>query len=371
MVYLWLRRVHLALTLVAGIFILSMCVSGLLLVYATDIQKIMWPNEWTVDTPVDVSEAETPVLAHKIESGSYSIDAVVERAQAQAQSRITLLNLQVEPDDIWQVGLANGKYANVNPYTGDVLKQYYYDDTFYGFLLSWHRRLLQSGDSATVSQNVLSTAATILCINLLVGLALWAKPKRRLKRMLYRPTNNAKSKIGQIHALLGVYTFIPLFLISLSGIAFFWVAPTKALVQAFTFGSVALPQHPQAETVGAPNLAQILASSSSVFAHGEPRRIYFAKKAGDPIKVRVQLPTENHPYSWVWLEPEDSRVIDSFNAEAQNLATKTWNFRYKFHVGQWWNGVIQCLWLLLMFVPIFWVVSGVWLALKRRRKPAR
>ncbi|WP_287243310.1 PepSY-associated TM helix domain-containing protein, partial [Pseudoalteromonas sp.] len=47
---------------------------------------------------------------------------------------------------------------------------------------------------------------------------------------------------------------------------------------------------------------------------------------------------------------------------------QTWNFKYKFHIGDFAGPIVQLLWLLFALSPLFFTISGVYFWYKRHYK---
>ncbi|NQY33905.1 MAG: PepSY domain-containing protein [Alteromonadaceae bacterium] len=54
-----------------------------------------------------------------------------------------------------------------------------------------------------------------------------------------------------------------------------------------------------------------------------------------------------------------------FDASKANLVTRIWNFKYKFHIGEFFGTGVKFIWLLLALLPAGFAVSGLWLYYKR------
>lgn len=346
--YFWLRQCHLWLTFVSVVVLVSLSISGALLVFAKDIERAWHSDYW------QVSPQAEPL----------PLQVLSQSVQEQVESPINTLYLEQEWNLAWQAQLATEEYVTFSPYSGMVLHRYRNDETLYGFLLALHRTLLVDEALKSQAKTLVSATTLIFCVNALLGLWLWLKPKHRWRRLQFRKTKGRKAQLYQLHSIAGVYLVLPLILIAFAGMTFYWVAPTRWVVETFTGQTVVQPQHPRATSAGPVDLTGIREQAQSVLPAGEIHRIYFPKQPGDTLRLRVQMPGETHPYSWVWIEPATGAIIQHFDASAQNFATQVWHFRYKFHIGEWWNGAIKALWLILALMPTLWAVTGLWMYLK-------
>ena len=92
------------------------------------------------------------------------------------------------------------------------------------------------------------------------------------------------------------------------------------------------------------------------------------KKPSDNIGFRIENPGESHAYSWVWANPYSADIVASYDASQSSWTTQTWNFKYKFHIGDFAGPIVQLLWLLFALSPLFFTVSGVYFWYKRHNK---
>ncbi len=355
MVKLWLRRVHLLIALVAGFLLIGLSITGALLIYAKDIQHALQPEYWQVDA----------------KNQPLPLDALKYQVETQLNKKVSLISLEQSPDLAWQFRLSDNLYISVNPYSGDILHTYQYYQTFYGYLLGYHRWLLYQNEAGKyVLRDWISIASLCLIIELLLGFYLWVKPKRRLKRLKINRKAKRKIYYYQLHTVLGVYLLIPLILIAFSGMAFNWKNVTAWVVQAVTFNQI--EQRPDAPTVLAEaesdlNLNQARVNAQAALPDAVLYRVYLPKSATDSIGFRMKMPGESHPYSWVWTDPGSGRVLQVYDASKANFTTQVWNFRYKFHIGDFAGRLVQMIWFVIALMPLFFVISGVYLFVVRHK----
>ncbi|WAJ71630.1 PepSY-associated TM helix domain-containing protein [Catenovulum adriaticum] len=346
---------HLVIALFAGVILIGLSITGSLLIYAKDIQTYFQPEYWTV-------APQTKPLP---------LDVLLKKVTSQTGQTATLVTPETNPNKAWQVQLSNKMYISVNPYTGKKLHQYNYYQTFYGYLLGFHRWLLYQNDAGGYPlRNIVSLASVCLMLELLLGFYLWVKPKKRLKRLKVNPKAKRKILFYQLHTVVGVYVFIPLFLVAFSGMAFHWNTIAQGTVEAVTFAKV--EPRPEAPTINPQSQVKIneaLSNARLALPEASLYRIYLPKAETEPMALRMQMPGETHAYSWVWVDPFTAGVLQVYDGSKANFATQVWNFRYKFHIGDFAGGLVQALWLILALTPLFFVVSGVYLfCLRKQRK---
>lgn len=348
-----LRRIHLILAFISGLFLINLSISGALLLYAKDIQSIINPQYWTV------SENTT------------NVNSLLDLAEITASIDQKIAFIQPEKDltKAWQLRLVNGDYLSINPFNNKVLLRYRFSDTLYGFTMYWHRWLLytNSNDEKPL-QLWVASASLILIFELIVGFYLWIRPKNRLKRLKIRWGAKNKVRFMQLHGTIGVIFCIPLILIAFSGIAFYWIDASKQAVEWLSMSKI--QQHDFREKVFSPQgnyqLNKAYSAALNALPHGDIYRIYLPKEPNDLLALRLKMPTESHAYSYSWSDPYSGNFIDSFDASSASRATQVWNFKYKFHIGEFIGWPVKVLWLFISLMPSFFAISGIYLWTKRK-----
>ncbi|WP_286233624.1 PepSY-associated TM helix domain-containing protein [Thalassotalea sediminis] len=346
-----LRRIHLLLALTSALFLLSLSISGALLLYAKDIQSSLFPQQWTI--PESIS--------------AINVEQVIGSIEQQYNVKVAFITLPKETTAPWQVRLANGNYLNVDPEARSVIHQYDYYSTFYGFLMAFHRWLALDNTNKPLKV-VMSIASLCLVLQLFLGGYLWLKPKKPLRRLKVRWKANNKIKYAQLHNLMGVILFVPLLLIAVSGMAFHWKDQIKFTLNLLFVDEIQSSIKPQVKTQKNTIVAlnNALINGQKTFPQATLYRIYLPIKPNEPISLRYTQPEEAHGNSWVWLSPETGVPIKHFDASKTNVVTQVWNFRYPFHVGEFIGWPIKLLWLIISLTPVFFLVTGFYLYFARQ-----
>jgi uncharacterized iron-regulated membrane protein len=325
--------------------------------YGKEIQTIINPQYWLI--PESTNQSARQPLA---------LSELTEKIERVTKQKIKFIQPGENLKDSWQVRLTNKNYLNINPYNGNILLNYNLTDTFYGFVMYWHRWLLyENKANERPMQLWVSIASLILIIELIVGFTLWAKPKHRLKRLKVRWKAKNKIRFMQLHATIGVIFCIPLILIAFSGVSFFWQDETKKIVEWLSFSKIQKHsyQYKQLSNQEDIQLDKAYDVASSALMEGNIYRIYLPYDMNTPLALRVKMPEESHANSWSLADPYSGELLNVFDASRTSIATKIWNFKYKFHIGDFIGWPIKTLWLLISLIPCFFVLSGIYLWIKR------
>ncbi len=349
----------------AGLLI-SLSLSGALLLYAKEIQAWLSPQYWQVNS-----------ADHLLHQQPLPLSSLVNHIEQETNTKIQFIQRNPDPNKVWQVRLSNKQYLNINPYTGDILLRHSFYDTFYGFIMAWHRWLLYSNDHGERPLQLwVSIACLIFIIEVVIGVYLWLKPKHRLKRLRVRWHAKKSILFHQLHGSLGLLLAFPLILIAFSGISFYWPEISQKIVEQVTFSQIQQPIKIPTVTTSQgkwlnSSLDQAYYNAAQALPTGEVYRIYLPQEPTSALALRIQMPDESHAYSWSWANPYTGDVLQTFNASTTTLATQVWNFRYKFHIGEFIGWPIKMLWLLLSLLPCFFIISGIYLWRCRHTKSKR
>ncbi len=350
----WLRRVHLCLAIFLLFFLVNLSIPGALLVFGKEIQYQTQPAHWQVSP----------------DAGFLPLSSLVAIVEGSSEKVVKQIRLQAQKDKAWQFQLANDQYINVNPFNGEILHRYAKQDSFYGFVMAWHRWLLLSDDAGGKPlKTLVSIASLLFIVEMVLGLWLWVKPKNRLQRLKINFKAKPRVRYYQLHTVIGVFTFIPLLLIAFSGIAFHWQSQTKMIIETLLAEPVVHYKHPVVASELNKPLQLDLALSRGIQSMGQGQlyRIYLPVN-GQALKLRVKMPGEFFAFSWVSVNPYTAEVIKTYDASKANLATRIWNFKYTFHTGDFFGVGLKVFWLLLALLPGTFAITGLWLFIKRTRQ---
>lgn len=357
MLKLILRRVHLILALASGLFLINLSITGALLIYGKEIQTIINPQYWLLEN------------THNKKQHLLTLAELTAKIEQQTKQKIQFIQPEEDHQIAWQVRLQNKNYLSINPYTGEILLAYEFSDTFYGFTMSWHRWLLYTNDANDRPMHLwVSIASLIFIFELMIGFILWAKPKHRVKRLKIRWKAKNKIRITQLHGTIGVILCIPLILISFSGIAFYWPDATKQIVESLSLGKIQQHnyQHQPLPIQDKFELDKAYNTAMSALSDGKAYRIYLPDNNGTPLALRIEMPSESLANSWSWANPYTGELLSSFDASETSVATQIWNFKYKFHIGDFIGWPVKILWLFISLMPCFFILSGIYLLIKRK-----
>ena len=202
---------HLPVGVIAGLVVLIMSVTGLLLTYERQI--IAWAD--TRNYNVTQPYAEAPRLTVE------TLLAKVREAQPDAPpSSITLFSDRTTPAAF---GIAGGRTLFVNPYTGEVLGEGAKGvRAFFRTITDWHRWLGAKGENRAVARTITGACNLGFLFLVVSGFYLWW-PRNwtwsQVRNILwFKRGLPGKARDFNWHNVIGLWSVIPLFIVVLSAV---------------------------------------------------------------------------------------------------------------------------------------------------------
>ena len=201
---------HLVAGVCAGIIILIMSVTGVLLAYQRQIERWADTRDFVVTRPApDAARLSLETLLAKVREG-----------QTATPTAVTLYEDEAEPAT---VSFAGGRSLFVNPYTGEVLGE---GSTrvraFFRTVTDWHRWLGASGESRATGRALTGASNLLFLFIVMSGFYLWW-PRKWTRNSLravtwFRRTQGARARDFNWHNVVGFWSALPLFVVVLSGV---------------------------------------------------------------------------------------------------------------------------------------------------------
>jgi uncharacterized iron-regulated membrane protein len=201
---------HLAAGACAGVVILIMSVTGVLLAYQRQIERWADTRDYVVARPSpDASRLPLEALLAKVREG-----------QTAAPTSVTLYADASEPAT---VSFQGGQNLFVNPYTGEVLGAGSPGvRSFFRTVTDWHRWLGAGGESRAAARAVTGASNLLFLFIVMSGFYLWW-PRRWTRNSLsaimwFRRTQGGRARDFNWHNVVGFWSAVPLFVVVLSGV---------------------------------------------------------------------------------------------------------------------------------------------------------
>jgi uncharacterized iron-regulated membrane protein len=213
-VFFWL---HLAAGAIAGIVVFIMSVTGVMLMY--EKQMMTW-----VDTK-DKSVAPPPGASR------LPVEALLAKVRDEKQALPATIAIQSDPREPAALAFGREGMQYVNAYTGDTLgggatglRQ------FFRTMTDWHRWLGVTGEGRDTARAITGACNLAFLFIVVSGLYLWWPRKWTWQHVkpvvLFRGGLSGKARDFNWHNVIGVWGFVPLFFVVLSGsvISYPWMS---------------------------------------------------------------------------------------------------------------------------------------------------
>ncbi|MCY3714397.1 MAG: PepSY-associated TM helix domain-containing protein [Gemmatimonadetes bacterium] len=288
--------IHLSSGVVAGVVILIMSVTGVLLTFQSQIVDFANRAYSTVRPPHSGAER-------------MDLDAVLSAVRnVETETEPTSVTIRPDPDEAYVVRFGRVKTVFVDPYTGDVRGEGNIAvRDFLREIVYWHRWFAAEGENRAVTRAVTGACNLAFCLLIITGLYIWWPRKWTLAafKAVFVPNFRIKGKNRDFnwHNSFGIWCLPALFLISLSGlvISYRWAGnlvytltgtePPQRASQA-----AAEPEYPEEE------------SAPSSFAPSESFLDAARKQVPEWAYITLNLPKEGAETTTLTVSEMDNRI---------------------------------------------------------------
>ena len=206
-------RLHLSVALAAGLFIVTMAVTGAVLACEDAVMSLA-ERRRSVAVPEDAQRLSPDEIVRA---------AVAWGERADAPFTATSIEYRSGPGAAVQVHAGRDRRVFVDPYAGQVLGEGFpLLEGFFEGVRGWHRWLGASGGEVRQGRAVTGAANVAFLFLLLTGPLLWL-PRRITRRnlvenLVFRRGVRGPARKLNWHYVVGIWSFVPLVVISLTGV---------------------------------------------------------------------------------------------------------------------------------------------------------
>lgn len=273
-VIFWL---HLPVGVIAGVVILIMCVTGVLLAYEKQI--ILWADTRNYQSAPSSADAR-----------HLPVEALIENARTHRGATPASITLRSNPSAPAEIGFGRESAPLfLNPYSGQVLGEGSPGvRSFFRTVTDWHRWLGAKGDNRNVARAITGASNFGFLFLVMSGFYLWWPRNWNLKALRsglwFRRGLPARARDFNWHNVIGFWSSVPLFIVVLSAvvISYTWAGN---LVYRIAGETPPAPRANQpAANAGANKEPASLNNLNSFFVRAE-------QQVGDWQSISLQLPT--------------------------------------------------------------------------------
>jgi uncharacterized iron-regulated membrane protein len=385
---IFFRRIHLYLSLAAGLVILTACATGAILVFEKELQMAFSKERYFVKQQgdrlpvtglVDIVKAAFPgsnvngikLYEDPTRSAEINISAAQKKVAAQQQAPTAPGSRSARPAG----GRQPGFIIFINPYTGTILEKYSYQETFFYQVFALHRWLLGSSDS--IGKYIVGISTLIFLFIILTGIILWWPKTKRilLKHLQIRSTAGWKRLNHDLHIVLGFYSAIFLFIFAFTGLAWSFEWFNKGI---YTVTASPLQPPPPPKSTPVPDGRPVspdaaLATAKNVFSKVVFYNISLPREATDAISVSALLRKAVHESATdaIYIDQYSGAVLGKLPFSERSLGARVRSAFKPVHTGSIWGTPSKIIAFVVCILGVSFPITGTIMWLNRTRKKAR
>jgi len=377
------RRIHLYLSLAAGLVILICCLTGAILVFEKDLQMAINKDRYYVakgEQRLSLDQLSKTVKQHFPEMKINGVKVYEDPARsvefsaspAPKKEKKTEAPPAGKGKTAAPAGRQPGFTIFVNPYTGAVLEKYSYRETFFYQVFALHRWLL--GGDKSIGKYIVGISTLIFLFILITGIILWwPKTKKILKqRLTVKWDANWKRVNHDFHLVFGFYSAIFLFIFAFTGLAWSFEWFNKG-IYTVTNSSMKPPTPPK--SVYADNADRItfdaaLASAKTIHSDVVFYNVSAPKDSLETFNVSV-LPADavhESATSAVYIDQYSGRVAGQLAFADRNLGARVRSSFKPIHTGSIWGTPSKIIAFIVCLLGVTFPITGVIMWINRTRK---
>jgi uncharacterized iron-regulated membrane protein len=366
------RRIHLYLSLGAGLVILIACLTGAILVFEKDLQMAINKKRYYV-------EAGTAKL---------SVDSLVRNVkQSFPDAKVNGIKLYSEADRSAEISVAfppkketkseTQKPANekaqplqrqpgftifINPYTGKVLEKYSYRETGFYQVFALHRWLL--GGEGSIGKYIVGISTFIFLFILMTGIILWwPKTKKILKQRLKIKGNAGWKRINHdMHLVFGFYSAIFLFIFAFTGLAwsFEWFNKGIYMVTASPLKAPPLPKSTYRADAKPISFDRALATAKAVYTGVEFYNISMPKDSSEAISITAISINAIHESAIdaVYIDQYSGTILSKMEFGDRSLGARVRSTFKPVHTGSIWGTPSKIIAFIVCLFGVTFPITG-------------
>lgn len=269
----------------------------------------------------DWIRATVPAARQGVDLSPVALGRALERLEATEAARLRSVTLAEPGLSTHRLYLKDeaGAYADQ---TGAVVQAWEKNGRAEVWLFDLHHHLLAGETGELVS----GLAGIALSLMVLTGMIVWT-PAWRASGWRVWPRSLKRSELVGSHRNLGLIFALPVFVLTLTGVAMVFSKEVGQLM-----GARALPK-PPAVGSGDVDWSRAMAAAQSRFPEARPRMAIWPREPGQPASIRMKQPGEWHPNgrTTVFIDPATSEVVLAVDAMRLPDAQRAQNALYPVH----------------------------------------
>ncbi|MEM7018309.1 MAG: PepSY-associated TM helix domain-containing protein [Pseudomonadota bacterium] len=355
--------VHQWSSLVSTLFLLMLCLTGLPLIFAHDI------DHWLGNAVELPTKADNPVTLN------YPVDAIINDARTRYPTdsvqflvgdpeEARLLSVRLGPDIVTPDISA---YLTYDTRDAELLQRYPLDAGFINLMLRLHVDMFM-GLPGTL---FLGLMGLLLAISLVSGVVLYAPFMRKLPFGIVRNQHSARLRWLDLHNLLGIATLVWLMVVGVTGVINTLSIPIFSHWQAQELGQItsAHGSSAQVSVSAMVPVDNVLQTAQTAIPEGT---LNFMAFPGNPFATPQHFTVFMNGNTPLTANLLSVAVVDAMTGELTDVREMPWYVQtlmlsQPLHFGDYGGLPLKVLWTLFDLIAIIILGSGVYLWIVRRR----
>jgi uncharacterized iron-regulated membrane protein len=286
-------------------------------------------------------------------------------------------------------------YVAINPYTGAIMSQWYWGETFVTWVYDIHAMLL----AGLTGHHVVGVFGPILILVSLVGLYVWWPVGRFAKRQFLVKSSAGAARFElDLHRAGGFYSLLLMLMFGLTGYMFVFPSHLAALIRPFSPMSQPTPTslHGGDETHGTSTshdahkstdtrypqstplpgvrpltVGEAVDRALRIFPGSQLKRVYTPAGETGVYGIILRQPSETwhrtYPVTEAWLDQYDGHVLVTSDPTAHGRGERFLDAALPLHNGEAAGSAGRVIVFIAGFIPLLLFVTGLLQWLRRRR----
>lgn len=363
------RQLHLWLGLSVGLLFLIIALSGAAIVFYVEI------DQWLHDLPVKTTK----------NVGKPDWDQALQTLRQTYPDKTGPWRFEVTPD----AQIIPARYYQPAETRGEhfapmlvwlsadgtaILRKDYWGHFAMTWLYNLHYQLLL-GSTGTLVLGYIGLAISLLLVSGLYHW--WPKVGQWRKSLSFRRRTITIGLLADLHKFIGVFSCVPLFVLTITGVMLALPQPTEQLLQQL-FGPKVQPAFKiwSAPTTSTEPLAIATAIQQldSHFPAATLAWIEVPAISGGFYKFRLQQPTDpsrRFPHSYLQMNQYSGEVVLVIDSQKGSVSEQIKLWLHPLHDGSAGGNGLRWGWLFIGMMPVLLYVSGLWRYYLRRPRKAK
>lgn len=386
---IFFRRIHLYLSLAAGLVILIACLTGAILVFEKDLQMGLNKHRYYVEAANERLSPDQLVKYVKDSFPKAKINGIklYEDAERSAEVSVAFPPAKDKIKGALKADNSNTKKdikrpaapprqpgftIFINPYTGQILEKYSYQETWLYTVFALHRWLLGGNDS--IGKYIVGISTFIFIFILITGVILWWPRTRKVLKQRLRIKWDAgwKRLNHDLHIVFGFYSCIFLFIFAFTGLAWSFEWFNEGIYKVTNSPIKASPPPKSTFIAEAKKISfnDAFAAAKTIYANVDFYNIQMPKDSVEAVNVSAlrKNPAHESATDAVYIDQYSGKVLGTLKFEERSLGARVRSAFKPVHTGSIWGTPSKIIAFIVCLFGVSFPITGVIMWLNRIKK---